>query len=155
MGVIERLAELGIVLPQPPEPVANFTNYVFTNGFLYISGQGPIVADGTRLTGRMGKNISLEQGKAAARLAAINIIAVLQQALRGDWSRFDRFVKINAYVNSDKEFTKQPEVANGCSDLLVQIFGEQGRHARTAIGVCVLPFNILVEIEAIIALKDD
>lgn len=153
MGIAERLQELAIQLPIPPYPVANFSNYIITNNLLYISGQGPIESDGTRHTGKVGIDYTLEQAKTMAHLAGINVIAVLNSALEGDWNRLERFIKINGYVNSDDTFYRQPEVINGCSDLLVELFGEQGRHARTAIGVSVLPFNIPVEIEAIVALR--
>jgi enamine deaminase RidA (YjgF/YER057c/UK114 family) len=153
MGIQERLAELAIILPQPPNPVANFTNFTKHDGLLFISGQGPVEADGTRYVGQVGGELTLEQGKAMARLVAINIVAVLNVALKGDWDRLDHFMKINGYVNSCDGFYRQPEVIDGCSDLLVKIFDDRGRHARTAIGVSVLPFNIPVEIEAIVALR--
>ena len=153
MGIAERLHQLSIRMPQPPSPVANFSNYTIVNNLLYISGQGPIEADGTRYSGQVGSDFTIEQAQRMARLAAINIIAVLNVALDGDWDRLDKFIKINGYVNSHATFYRQPEVINGCSDLLVELFGEQGRHARTAIGVSVLPFNIPVEIEAIVALR--
>ena len=153
MGIAERLHKLSIQLPKPPNPVANFSNYTITNNLLYISGQGPIEADGKRHTGKVGIEFSLEEAQQMARLAAVNVIAVLNLALEEDWSRLDRFIKINGYVNSTDTFFRQPEVMNGCSDFLVELFGDQGRHARTAIGVSVLPFNIPVEIEAIVALR--
>ncbi len=153
MGIAERLRQLSIQLPKPPNPVANFSNFTITNNLLYISGQGPIEADGKRHTGKVGIEFSLEEAQSMARLAAVNIVAVLNTALEGDWNKLDHFIKINGYVNSIETFYRQPEVMNGCSDLLVQLFGDQGCHARTAIGVCVLPFNIPVEIEAIVALR--
>jgi len=153
MEIKKRLMELEISLPQPPSPIANFSNYTLHDGLLFISGQGPIGVGGKRHVGRVGADYTVQQGKEMARLVAVNIVAVLNLALEGDWSRFERFLKINGYVNSTNDFFRQPEVIDGCSDFLVQLFGEQGRHARTAIGVSVLPFNIPVEIEAIVALR--
>jgi enamine deaminase RidA (YjgF/YER057c/UK114 family) len=120
---------------------------------LYLSGQGPVEADGAKHCGKVGGDVSLEEAKMHARLVGINLISVINTALNGDLDRVDRVVKIMGFVNSDVRFFFQPQVINGCSDLLVEVFGERGRHARTAIGVAVLPFNITVEIEAIVALK--
>ena len=153
MDVSERLAQLGIDLPPPQKPIANFSNFILQDRLLYISGQGPIEQDGTRHQGKVGREVSLERAKRDARLAAVNVLSVLNQALDGKLERLDHFVKITGYVNSAEDFFRQPEVINGCSDFFVEIFGEKGRHARTAIGVAALPFNISVEVEAIVALK--
>jgi enamine deaminase RidA (YjgF/YER057c/UK114 family) len=122
---------------------------------LYLSGQGPVEADGSKHCGKVGREVSLEEAKLHARLVGINLISVINTALKGDLDQVDNVIKIMGFVNSDVSFFFQPEVINGCSDLLVEVFGERGRHARSAIGVAVLPFNITVEIEAIVALKTD
>jgi enamine deaminase RidA (YjgF/YER057c/UK114 family) len=147
------LEQLGLKLPEPPVPVANFSNFTIHDNMLYLSGQGPVEADGTKHCGKAGRDVSLEEAKMHARLVGINLISVINTALNGDLDRVDRVIKIVGFVNSDVSFFFQPEVINGCSDLLVEVFGERGSHARTAIGVAVLPFNITVEIEAIVALK--
>ena len=151
--VHERLEELGLKLPEPPDPVANFTNFSIQDNMLYISGQGPVEADGTKHCGKVGRDVSLEDAKKHARLVGLNLISVINTALNRDLDRVDKVVKIIGFVNSDANFYFQPEVINGCSDLMVDVFGERGCHTRTAIGAAVLPFNITVEIEAIVALK--
>lgn len=152
MKITERLAQLQIELPVPPKPIGNFSNFIFQDSFLYISGQGPIEKDGRRHLGKVGRDVTVHQAKQDARLAGINVLAVINQALGGELDRVDHIVKITGFVNSSDDFFAQPEVVNGCSDLMVEVLGEKGCHARTAIGVAALPFNISVEIEAIVAI---
>jgi len=153
MIIKEKLSALGIYLSIPPEPVANFANSILQDNYLYLSGQGPIEIDGTRYQGKVGRDVSVKEAKKHARLVGINLLAVMNQALGGDLDRIERIIKILGFVNSSDDFHDQPEVINGCSDLFIEVFGEKGRHARSAIGVASLPFNITVEIEAIIAIR--
>ena len=149
----QRLEALGLKLPPVIPPVANFTNFVIEGNLLYLSGQGPNLADGTRHTGKVGTEVSVEDAYAHARLAGLNLIAVMDQAL-GDLSRVKRIVKLLGMVNADPHFADHPRVINGCSDLMVEIFGHRGIHARSAVGFGSLPFGITVEIEAIVAFED-
>ena len=147
-----RLEELGIVLPAAPEPVANYVNGVRTGNLIFLAGKGPKRADGTEIVGKLGADISIEQGYEAARLTAINQLAVLKEML-GDLRRVKRVVKVLGMVNSDPEFVQQPAVINGFSDLIVEVFGEQGRHARAAVGMASLPRGQAVEIEMIVEVE--
>lgn len=146
-----KLAELGVELPQPAAPVASYVAAVEVGGLLYISGQLPFI-DGKVATGRLGENVSLEQGEAAARACGIMLIAQMKAAL-GSLDRVERIVKLGAFISSTPEFTAQPKVANGASDLMVQVFGPAGQHARSAVGVPVLPLGAAVEIDAIVAVR--
>jgi enamine deaminase RidA (YjgF/YER057c/UK114 family) len=150
MTIEERLRELGIELPQAAAPAANYVPYVLENGLLHIAGQIPFQADGSLLKGRLGENRSIEDGQAAARLCAINLMAQMKAAL-GSLDRVERIVKLGAFVSSAPDFTDQPKVANGASDLMVEAFGDVGRHARSAVGVAVLPLGVPVEVDAIVA----
>ena len=147
----QRLAELGLELPQPAAPVASYVPAVEVGGLLYISGQLPFV-DGKVVTGRLGENVSLEAGEAAARACGIMLIAQMKAAL-GSLDRVERIVKLGAFIASTPEFNAQPKVANGASDLMVQVFGPAGQHARSAVGVPVLPLGAAVEIDAIVAVR--
>ncbi len=147
-----RLAELGIALPSAPAPVANYVNGVQTGNLIFLAGKGPKRADGTEVTGKLGAGISIEQGYEAARLTAINQLAVLK-AMLGDLSRVKRVVKVLGMVNSDPDFVQQPAVINGFSDLIVEVFGERGRHARAAVGMASLPRGQAVEIEMIVEVE--
>jgi enamine deaminase RidA (YjgF/YER057c/UK114 family) len=147
----ERLAALGITLPSAPPPIANFVTHVLEGDILYLSGQGPREADGTMHTGKVGADVAVDQAYADARLTGINLLAVMQDAL-GDLSRVKRVVKLLGMVNATPEFGDHPNVINGCSDLFVDVFGEAGQHARSAVGFGSLPGNITVEIEAIVSL---
>jgi enamine deaminase RidA (YjgF/YER057c/UK114 family) len=149
----ERLAALGIELPPAPPPIANFVTHVIEGNMLYLSGQGPREADGFMHTGKVGAAVSAEQAYDDARLTGINLLAVMQDAL-GDLSRVKRVVKLLGMVNAAPDFGDHPQVINGCSDLFNAVFGEAGRHARSAVGFGSLPGNITVEIEAIVALHD-
>jgi enamine deaminase RidA (YjgF/YER057c/UK114 family) len=149
----ERLASLGIELPPSPPPIANFVTHVREGNMLYLSGQGPREADGHLHAGKVGAEISVEQAYQHARLTGINLLAVMHEAL-GDLSRVKRIVKLLGMVNAVPQFEDHPSVINGCSDLFIEVFGEAGQHARSAVGFGSLPGNITVEIEAIVALRD-
>jgi len=150
-SIEQKLAELGLELPQPAAPVASYVPAVEVGGMLYISGQLPFV-DGKVVTGRLGENVSLEAGEAAARACGIMLIAQMKAAL-GSLDRVERIVKLGAFIASTPEFNAQPKVANGASDLMVQVFGAAGQHARSAVGVPVLPLGAAVEIDAIVAVR--
>jgi enamine deaminase RidA (YjgF/YER057c/UK114 family) len=145
-----RLSELGIALPPAPPPVANFVTHVREGSLLYLSGQGPREADGRLHTGKVGAAVAAADAYAHARLTGINLLAVMHEAL-GDLGRVRRVVKLLGMVNADPDFADHPTVINGCSDLLIEVFGEKGRHARSAVGFGSLPGRITVEIEAIVA----
>ena len=148
----ERLTELGYILPDPPTPVGAYATAVESCGFLFLSGTTCYADGGLLYRGRLGAELSVEQGYEAARQTALNLLSVLKAHV-GDLDRVDRVVKINGYVNSAPDFDLQPAVINGASDLLVSIFGERGVHARTSIGVTDLPGHIPVEIEMTVALR--
>ena len=147
----EKLAQLGITLPEPMAAVANYVPTVLHGGMLYVSGQVSIGADGP-VKGTLGVNLSVEQGQAAARVCGINIIAQVKAAL-GELSRVERIVKLGGFVAAEEGFTEIPQVVNGCSDLMVEVFGEAGRHARSAVSCPVLPLGVAVEVDAVIAVK--
>ena len=142
-----RLAELGIVLPEPMAPVANYVPFVISGSHLFVSGQVSAGPDG-RVFGRLGENMSIEEGQAAARLCGINLITQCKAAL-GDLSKLKRVVKLGGFVNAHPDFTDIPQVINGCSDLMVDVFGEAGRHARFAVASPVLPLGVAVEVDGI------
>ncbi len=148
----ENLKAKGIELPVLPKPTANYVNAVRTGNLIYLSGKGPLNKDGSYITGKLGKEVSIEQGYEAARLTAIIQIAVLKDVL-GDLGKVKRIVKVLGLVNSSPDFYDQPKVINGYSDLMVEIFGEKGKHARSAIGVASLPMNIAVEVEMIVEVE--
>ena len=148
----ENLKAKGIELPVLPHPTANYVNAVRTGNLIYLSGKGPLRKDGSYVTGKLVKDLSIEQGYEAARLTAMIQIAVLKDML-GDLSKVKRIVKVLGLVNSSPDFYDQPKVINGYSDLIVEIFGEKGKHARSAIGVVSLPMNIAVEVEMIVEVE--
>lgn len=148
-----RLEALGITLPTVSPPRANFVLFVQEGNMLYLSGQGPRKSDGTYHQGKVGADVGLEDAYDHARLTGINLLAVLHDAIGGDWSRVQRIVKLFGMVNATADFEAQPKVINGCSDLLVEVFGDAGRHARSAVGMGSLPGGMTVEIEMIVALK--
>lgn len=148
----EKLAELGIILPEPAAPVASYVPTVEANGLLYISGQLPFV-DGKVITGKIGDSRTLADGQLAARACAIMLIAQMKKALGGDLDRVERIVKLGVFVASTPEFTDQPEAANGASDLMEAVFGDAGKHARAAVSVPVLPRDATVEIDAVIQIR--
>lgn len=148
-----RLKQLGIELPQPPKPVANYVNGVRTGNLIFLAGKGPKYSDGREMTGKLGLDISIEEGYKGARLTGINQLAVLKDML-GDLKKVKRIVKVLGFVNSDPSFLDQPKVINGFSDLMVEVFGEKGKHARAAIGVASLPRGQAVEIELVVEVED-
>ena len=148
----QNLEKLGIVLPGASQPIATYVNYVRVGNLLFMSGKGPLKSDDTYITGKVGKDLSIEQGYEAARLAAICHLAVLKAGL-GDLKIVKRIVKVFGMVNCTDEFTDQPKVINGYSDLMVEVFGEKGRHARSAVGTNALPMNIAVEVEVIVEVE--
>ena len=148
-----RLAELGIELPPAPEPVANYVNGVRTGNLIFLAGKGPRRADGSEIRGKLGADVSIEEGYEGARLTAINQLAVLKQML-GDLRKVKRVVKVLGMVNSHPDFVEQPAVLNGFSDLIVEVFGDRGRHARAAVGMASLPRGQSVEIEMIVEVED-
>jgi enamine deaminase RidA (YjgF/YER057c/UK114 family) len=151
MSIDAKLAELGLSLPEPAAPVAAYVPVVVAGGMAYVSGQVSIV-DGHLLRGRLGEDLGLEQGVMAARACGLMILAQLKAAL-GSLDPVERVVKLGAFVNSAPTFTDQPQVANGASELMVAVFGEAGRHARSAVGVPVLPLGVAVEVDAIVAVR--
>jgi enamine deaminase RidA (YjgF/YER057c/UK114 family) len=149
-----RLRELGIELKLPAAPAGNYVNAVRTGNLLFLAGKGPMQADGTYLTGKVGADLTQEQGYEAARLTAISQLAVLKAEL-GDLKRVRRIVKVLGMVNATSDFTNQPEVINGFSDLMVAVFGARGKHARAAVGMASLPRGIAVEVELIVEVEPD
>jgi enamine deaminase RidA (YjgF/YER057c/UK114 family) len=152
MSIDNRLAELGIDLPQPAAPVASYVPAVEAGGLLHISGQISVGKDGNLILGRLGEDMNLERGIEAARRCGIMLLAQIKAAL-GSLDRVERIVKLGVFVNSAPAFTDQPKVANGASELMQEVFGEPGRHARSAVGVAVLPLGVAVEVDAIVAVK--
>ena len=151
MSISARLAELGIELPQAAAPVAAYVPVVVAGGLAHVSGQLPFV-DGKLVIGRLGEDVALEQGAAAARACGLMILAQLEAAL-GSLDRVERVVKLGAFVSSAGTFTDQPKVANGASELMAEVFGEAGKHARSAVGVPVLPLGAAVEVDAVVAVR--
>ncbi len=147
-----RLSAMGLVLPEPSAPVANYVKAVRTGNLVFLSGHGPYRSDGTLVTGKLGGDLTVEEGYEAARLTGISLLASLKQEV-GDLGRVRRIVKVLGMVNSDPSFTDQPKVIDGCSDLLVEVFGERGRHARAAVGMASLPVGIAVEIEMVVEVE--
>jgi len=149
-GRIEtRLKDLGIALPAPPAPVASYVPTVKTGSLVFVSGQIPAGPEGLQYVGIVGQDLSVDDGKAAARLCAINLLAQVKAACDGDLDRVTRCVKLSVFVNAVPGFTQHPEIANGASDLMVQVFDEAGKHARAAVGAGSLPRNVAVEVEAV------
>ena len=149
----QKLKELGIQLSSPSSPVANYVNAVRTGNLVFISGKGPLKSDGNYVLGKLGENLTLEQGYEAARLTAINLISTLKASI-GDLSKVKRIVRVTGMVNATSDFTDHPKVVNGCSDLLVEVFGDNGKHTRAAVGMNSLPLNIAVEIDMIVEVYD-
>ena len=145
----ERIEELGIELREPGNPIANYVNSVRSGNLIFLSGSGPKKSDGTFITGKIGGDLTVDEGYAAARLTAIEQLSSLKAQI-GDLNKVERIVKVLGMVNAEQSFTEQPAVINGFSDLMVEIFGERGKHARAAVGVGSLPMNIACEIEMIV-----
>jgi enamine deaminase RidA (YjgF/YER057c/UK114 family) len=153
MGVEEKLKQLGLELPSAAKPVANYVPAVRTGNLVFLSGHGPVGKD-RLIAGKLGGGLTVEEGYQAARLVALGLLGSLK-ALIGDLDRVRRIVKVLGMVNCDPAFMEHPRVVDGASDLLVEVFGEKGRHARSAVGMNALPFNIAVEIEMIVELEDE
>ena len=149
----ENIKNLGLNIPDLPKALANYVPYKLIGKTIYISGQAPVENGELVYKGKVGSDISIEEGIEAAKLCVINIIAALKTGLEGDWDKLDSFVKLTGFVNCQDNFTDQPKIINGASDMLVEIFGDQGRHARVAVGSNALPLGIAVEIDAIAQLK--
>ncbi|MEX1327368.1 MAG: RidA family protein [Desulfobacterales bacterium] len=152
MQVEARLKKLGIDLPAAITPVANYVPAVKTGNLIFLSGHGPVKEDGTLITGKVGADLTGEQGYETARRIAIGLLGTLKADI-GDLDAIKRIVKLLGFVNCTAEFADQPSVINGASDLLVEVFGEKGKHARSAVGTNALPFNIAVEIEMIVEIE--
>jgi enamine deaminase RidA (YjgF/YER057c/UK114 family) len=148
----ERLIALGLSLPPVPTPVANYVPYRWAGNLLFLSGQGPKRPDGTYRSGRLGRDITLEEAYAEARLAGLQLLAVAKAAV-GDLSRVEAVIKLLGMVNAEPDFSDHPKVINGCSDLFVEVLGDAGRHARSAVGMGSLPNRMAVELEAILMIR--
>ena len=154
MHVFEKnIKDLGLIISEPPVAVANYVPFKVIDNLVYVSGQAPIQNGKIIYTGKVGDNVSEEDGILAAEICCLNIIAALHKSINGDWDRLENFVKLGGFVNCKDNYTNQPKIINGASDLLVNIFGEQGKHTRFAVGSNSLPMNIAVEIDAIIKIK--
>ena len=149
----ENIKNLGLNIPELPKALANYVPYKIVGKTMYISGQAPVQDGELIYKGKVGSDVTVEDGIKAARLCVTNIIAAVKTGLEGDWSKLDSFVKLTGFVNCQDDFTDQPKIINGASDMLVDIFGDQGRHARVAVGSNALPLGIAVEIDAIVQLK--
>lgn len=149
-----RLAQLKISLPESVPPAANYVPWVLTGNLIFVAGQIPVQADGRDLnSGKLGGGVSIEQGQQAARLCGLNILSQVRAALNGDLDRVVRCVRLTGFVNSAPDFTDQPKVMNAASDLMVDVFGEAGRHSRAAVGAAALPRNVSVEVDAIFEVR--
>lgn len=151
--VEERLAELNITLNESTPPTANYVRAVRSGNLIFLAGHGPDKPDGGQVNGKMGKDLSLEEGQEAARFTGISLLASLKEAV-GDLNRVKKIVKVLGMVNAESDFTEHSQVINGFSDLMVEVFGENGRHARASVGMSSLPGNIPVEIEMIVEIED-
>ena len=148
----QRLGQMGLVLPPVPSPVANYVPFRLYGSMLYLSGQGPKRADGTYRKGRLGRDISIEDAYAEARLTGLQLLAVAKAAI-GNLSRIEAVIKLLGMVNAEPDFADHPKVINGCSDLFVEVLGDAGRHARSAVGMGSLPNAMAVEVEAVLAIR--
>ena len=149
----QRLVELGIELPEPSNPVANYVNAVTTGNLVFLAGKGPKKADGEYITGKVGADLTEKEGYDAARVAGINQLAALKAEI-GNLDRVKRIVKVTGMVNCTPDYGNQPEVINGFSDLMVEVFGDKGKHARAAVGMGSLPRNIAVEVEMVVEIEE-
>ena len=149
----KNIKDLGLIISEPIAAIANYVPFKIISNLVYVSGQAPIQNGKIIYTGKVGEEISEEDGILAAKLCCLNIIAAVFKSINGDWDRLDNFVKLGGFVNCKDDYTNQPKIINGASDLLVNIFGEQGKHTRFAVGSNSLPMNISVEIDAIIKIK--
>lgn len=152
-NIDKRLADLGITLPEPGTPAGNYVPFVIAGDLAYLAGQVAREAGKMKYTGKVGRDLSVDEGHAAARLCAVNLLSQLKAACGGDLDRVERCVRLCGFVNSAPDFVDHPKVVNGASDLMVEVFGERGQHARTAVGAAALPLDSAVEVEAIFQLK--
>ena len=152
-SIDKRLADLGVTLPAPGSPAGNYVPFVTVGDLVFMAGQVAREAGKMKYTGKVGRDLSIEQGHAAARLCAVNLLSQLKAACGGDLDRVERCVRLGGFVNSPPDFLDHPKVVNGASDFIVEVFGERGQHARTAVGVAALPLDSAVEVEAIFQLK--
>ena len=152
MSHTQRLAEMGITLPDAPAPAANYVPFVQVGDLVFVSGQISNDAGGL-ITGKLGADMAVEAGAAAARACGINLLAQVRAACSGDLDRLERVIKLTGFVNSTPDFTDQPKVINGCSDFLVEALGDAGRHSRSAVSAAALPLGVAVEIEGIFQIK--
>jgi enamine deaminase RidA (YjgF/YER057c/UK114 family) len=148
-----RLAELGIILPPPGSPAGSYVPFVVVGDLAFMAGQVAREAGKMKYTGKVGRDLSVEDGQKAARLCATNLLSQLKAACGGDLERVERCVRLGGFVNCAPDFLEHPKVVNGASDLMLEVFGERGQHARTAVGACSLPLDSAVEIEAVFQLK--
>jgi enamine deaminase RidA (YjgF/YER057c/UK114 family) len=153
MSYEQRVLDLGIVLPKPPKAGANYASFARTDSLVFIAGQAPFVNGELACVGKVGSEVSFEHAKQAARICALNMVAVLKQACDGNLDRVQRFLKLGSFVYSDDEFTLHHRVTDGATDLLVDIFGERGLPARFAVGMAVMPLRMTVEIDAIVEIR--
>ena len=149
----ENIKNLGLNIPELPKALANYVPFKIVGKTMYVSGQAPVQNGELIYKGKVGLDISVEEGIEAAKLCVINIIAAVKTGLNGNWDKLDSFVKLTGFVNCQDNFIDQPKIINGASDMLIEIFGDQGRHARVAVGSNALPLGISVEIDALIQLK--
>ena len=149
-----KINELGLILPKVASPIANYVPYKICEKMLYVSGQGPIKDGKLIYEGKVGDNLTIEDGIEAAKLCCSNILSIIKHACDDNWDFFNEIVKIGGFVNCTSDFKEQPKIINGASNMLVEILGEKGRHSRFAVGTNSLPLNMAVEIEAIVSLVD-
>ena len=152
-NIEKRLAELDVTLPPPGAPAGNYVPFVIVGDLVFMAGQVAREAGKMKYTGKVGRDITAEDGQAAARLCAVNLLAQLKAACGGDLDRVERCVRLGGFVNSPPDFLDHPKVVNGASDFVVEVFGERGQHARTAVGVSALPLDSAVEVEAIFQIR--
>ena len=150
--IIQRLAELGIDLPQAPAPAANYIPFVVTGNLVFVAGQVPVLNGEIKFKGRLGENMDIDEGYRAARLCGLNLIAQAEAAAGGDLDKIKRVVKLGGFVNATPDFTDHPKVVNGASDLMAEVFGEAGKHARAAVGAPSLPLGVAVEVDGVFEL---
>ena len=149
----QRLAERGIVLPPAMRAMANYVPYTVTGKHVWVAGQGPFLDGKLHYNGRLGENLTIDDGRACARIVGLNILAQVKAACGDDLDKVVRCVKLNGFVNATPDFTLHPEVINGCSELMIEVFGEMGRHARVAVGAPTLPMGTSVEIDAVFEIR--
>lgn len=148
VSLAEKLTELGLTLPEVSLPAANYLPCTIANNTLYVSGQLPVLDGKMQYVGKVGRDFSIEQGQDCARICGVNILAHVRNTLGGDFARVKRLIRLGVFVNAPDDFTDHPKVANGVSDLMVNLFGDNGKHARFAVGVSGLPFGVAVEVDA-------